>query len=101
MKDFSALIWFSCFCCASENTSSTLRLAASFLIDSVFAVRHPLSAPICENPTTTFFLPPGSPLFWPSGLFLPQEGRKLQLRQSATNSKLLKKIGSDCPGVFI
>src|ERR1041384_4486902 len=30
------------------------RLAASDLMDSVLAVRQPLSAPICEKPTTIF-----------------------------------------------
>jgi len=42
----SALIWFSCFCCASEKRRSMPRFAASERIDSVSAVRHPLSAPI-------------------------------------------------------
>ena len=55
MKARMALIWFSCFCWASENFSSMPRLAASPLIDSVSAVRHALSAPICENPTVIFF----------------------------------------------
>ena len=34
------------------------RLAASYLIESVLAVRQALSAPICEKPTTSFRLPP-------------------------------------------
>src|SRR5205814_1622872 len=35
------------------------RLEASDLIDSVFAIRQALSAPICAKPTTSFlFLPP-------------------------------------------
>src|SRR5215475_14380143 len=97
MKVFSALIWFSCFCCASENTSSTPRLAASDLIESVFAVRHPLSAPIWENPTVTFFLPPESP----SALFLPQEERKLQLKASITGRRFLQQIRTEGRGVFI
>src|SRR5215467_10687537 len=101
MNVFSALIWFSCFCCASENTSSTPRLAASDLIESVFAVRQPLSAPIWENPTTTFFLPPETPVFSPSALFLPQEERKLQLKASIRGRKFLQKIRTDGRGVFI
>src|SRR5437660_857396 len=101
MKDRSALIWFSCFCCASENTSSTPRLAASDLIESVFAVRHPLSAPIWENPTVTFFLPPESPVFSASALFFPQEERKLQLRASATRTEFFERICRGGRGLFI
>src|SRR5882762_10345849 len=55
MNERNALIWFSCFCWASANLSSMPRLAASDLMDSVLAVRQPLSAPNCEKPTTTFW----------------------------------------------
>src|SRR5690242_13207341 len=101
MNVLSALIWFSCFCCASEKTSSTPRFAASDLIESVFAVRHPLSAPIWENPTVTFFLPPESPVFSPSALFLPQEGRKLILKASIRGRRFLQQIRTEGRGVFI
>ena len=55
MNERIALIWFSCFCCASENLRSIPASLADDLIDSVFAVRHSLSAPICEKPSTIFF----------------------------------------------
>src|SRR5215831_18403996 len=101
MKDLSALIWFSCFCCASENTSSIPRFAASDLIDSVLAVRQPLSAPICENPTTIFFLPPDWGDFSPSAPCLPQEHRKPQLTARTANRTLLEKAGDEVGGFFI
>ncbi len=40
MKERIALIWFSCFCCASENLRSMPCCLAADLIDSVLAVRH-------------------------------------------------------------
>src|SRR5689334_6217399 len=49
-----ALIWFSCFCCASENFRLMPAASAASLIDLVFAVRHSLSAPICEKPSVIF-----------------------------------------------
>ena len=52
MKERIALIWFSCFCCASENFSSMPASLADDLIDSVLAVRHSLSAPIWAKPST-------------------------------------------------
>jgi|GEM_PF-6222943 len=58
MKLRIALIWFSCFCWASANFSSMPRFSASDLIDSVFAVRQALSAPIGEKPTTSFLSVP-------------------------------------------
>src|ERR1700674_1347124 len=45
-----ALIWFSCFCCASENLRLMPDSLAALLMDSEFAVRHSLSAPICAKP---------------------------------------------------
>jgi hypothetical protein len=42
MKARIALIWFSCFCCASENFSSWPAAAAAAVTDSVFAVRPSL-----------------------------------------------------------
>src|ERR1700684_1034750 len=45
-----ALIWFSCFCWASENLRVIFVAAAVDLIDSVLAVRHALSAPTCAKP---------------------------------------------------
>ena len=52
MKLRMALIWFSCFCWASENVSSMLaRFSASPLMDSVLALRQSDSAPTWEKPT--------------------------------------------------
>jgi hypothetical protein len=62
MKLRIALIWASCWPWASENFSSIPRLAASDLMDSVSAVRHGLSAPIWEKPTTRRPLPPSAAL---------------------------------------
>jgi|GEM_PF-4284456 len=55
MNERIALIWFSCFCCASENFSSMPASLAADLIDSVLAVRHSDSAPIWLKPSTIFF----------------------------------------------
>ena len=44
------MIWFSCFCWASENFRSMPAAFAASWIDLVFAVRQPLSAPTCEKP---------------------------------------------------
>ncbi len=49
MKERSALIWFSCFCWASENFSRMPASAAALRIEFVLAVRHSLSAPIWLN----------------------------------------------------
>src|SRR5262249_32960672 len=46
-----AVIWLSCFCCASARRSGTPRFAASSRIEAVSATRQALSDPICENPT--------------------------------------------------
>ena len=53
MKERIALIWFSCFCCASAILRLTLRLAASCLETEVSAARQPDSDPICEKPTVS------------------------------------------------
>src|SRR5699024_4761475 len=45
-----AWIWFSYFCWASENWRSIPASSAACWIDSVFAVRQPLSAPTWEKP---------------------------------------------------
>ena len=55
MNERMALIWFSCFCWASENFSSMPASLAEDLIDSLLAVRHSLSAPIWLKPSTIFF----------------------------------------------
>jgi len=52
-NDRRALIWFSCFCCASENFRAMFRFFASAMIDFVSAVRQALSAPIWLKPTRT------------------------------------------------
>ncbi|MNJ62611.1 hypothetical protein D3C77_584590 [compost metagenome] len=54
MKLRIALIWFSCFCWASENLSSIPDSFAASWIDFVLAVLHPLSAPTCEKPSVIF-----------------------------------------------
>src|SRR5688500_627594 len=56
-----ALIWFSCFCCASENLRVMPAVLADSWIDLVFAVRQPLSAPTCEKPIVMASLPPEDP----------------------------------------
>ena len=45
------MIWFSCFCCASENFRLTPAAAAESWIDFVLAVRQPLSAPTWAKPS--------------------------------------------------
>src|SRR5471030_1779212 len=45
-----ALIWFSCFCWASENFRLMPASLAALLTETVLAVRHALSAPTCEKP---------------------------------------------------
>src|SRR5262249_8495912 len=92
MKFGSALIWFSCFCWASDDTSSPPRFAASWLVYSLFAVRYPLSAPIWEKHTTTFFLPPES--------LLSQEERNPQLTARTADINLIEREGND-RGFFI
>ena len=44
------MIWFSCFCCASENFSSIPAAFAESWMDFVLAVRQPLSAPTWAKP---------------------------------------------------
>ncbi|MEO3814993.1 hypothetical protein ABGB17_38865, partial [Sphaerisporangium sp. B11E5] len=61
MNDRIALIWFSCFCCASENFSSIPAAFADSCTDLVFAVRHPLSAPTWENPIVIVPSPDAAP----------------------------------------
>src|ERR1700751_2901862 len=56
IKDRIALIWFSSFWWASEKRRSIPLFWASDLMDSVLAVRQPLSAPTWAKPTTNFFL---------------------------------------------
>src|SRR6185503_4531290 len=53
IKERIALIWFSCFCCASAILSVTLRLAASVFETEVSAARQPDSDPIWEKPTVS------------------------------------------------
>ena len=47
------MIWFSCFCCASENFRSTPAASADSWMDLVLAVRHPLSAPTWAKPSVS------------------------------------------------
>src|SRR5690606_10611005 len=58
MYDRIALIWFSCFCWASENRRVMPASLAASSMDLVFAVRQPLSAPTCEKPMTIASSPP-------------------------------------------
>ena len=53
MYERIALIWFSCFCCASENLSSMPASANAAWMSLVLAVRQPDSAPTCAKPTTS------------------------------------------------
>ncbi len=50
MKERIALIWFSCFCCASAILKLMFRFLASALETVVSAARQPDSEPICEKP---------------------------------------------------
>jgi hypothetical protein len=45
-----ALIWFSCFCCASANLRSMPRASACCLVTDVSAARQPDSEPIWLKP---------------------------------------------------
>src|SRR5689334_17290898 len=51
MKLRIALIWFSCFCCASENLRVIPAFFAASWTDLVLAVRQPLSAPTWAKPS--------------------------------------------------
>ena len=57
MNERSALIWFSCFCCASEKRSVMPASGAALWMEVVLAVRHSLSAPIWLNPSTMGLAP--------------------------------------------
>ena len=61
MKERSALIWFSCFCCPSENLSRNSGSASASFTERVLAVRHSLSAPTWLNPTVIAPLPASGP----------------------------------------
>src|SRR3954468_2917117 len=61
MKERIALIWFSCFCCASAILRLTLRLLASCLETEVSAARQPDSDPICEKPMVSSAALAGTP----------------------------------------
>ena len=61
MYDRMALIWFSCFCWASENFRSMPALLADSWIDLVLAVRQPLSAPTWAKPMVILPFPAPSP----------------------------------------
>ena len=56
MNERIARIWFSCFCCASENFRLMPASFAAPFTDTVFAVRHALSAPTCEAERDGFLL---------------------------------------------
>ena len=55
------MIWFSCFCCPSENFRLTPAAAAESWIDFVLAVRQPLSAPTWAKPSVSASEPPPPP----------------------------------------
>src|SRR3954447_4436247 len=66
-----AWIWFSCFCCASENFRLMPASFAALFTESVLAERQPDSEPTCEKPRVIVLAPP--PLGLLLGLsFLPQ-----------------------------
>lgn len=68
MKERMALIWFSCFCCASENWRVTPAASAAALMLSVLAVRHSLSEPTWANPRVMLSSLPASALSAPPSL---------------------------------
>ena len=76
MKERSALIWFSCFCCPSENLSRNSGSARASLTERVLAVRHSLSAPTWLNPTTIAPLP---------ACFGPEQPASSAMHSSAIN----------------
>src|SRR5690606_17583935 len=51
MNERNALIWFSCFCCASENLRLNSGATSASFTERVLAVRHSLSAPTWLKPT--------------------------------------------------
>ncbi len=77
MKERSALIWFSCFCWASENFRRIPALARSAADRPlVLAVRHSLSAPIWLKPRTiSRGPPPAASFFWQPLSSAPQAQR--------------------------
>ncbi len=76
MKSRSALIWFSCFCWASTNfRSMPLAAVSADFTDSVFAVRHPDSAPSWEKPTVMVSPPPPAAVSLPAASPPPQAVR--------------------------
>ncbi len=58
MYDRIALIWFSCFCWASENLRSMPAAVGDSCTDFVLAVRQPLSAPTWAKPIVIVESPP-------------------------------------------
>src|SRR5690606_25800072 len=74
MKERSALIWFSCFCWASEKRSRNSGATSASLTDRVLAVRHSLSAPTWLKPTVIASppaAPPPSPPEQPASAIAP------------------------------
>src|SRR5690606_19966896 len=91
MKERIAAIWFSCFCCASANLRSMPAAAASSLIDLVFAVRQPLSAPTWENPRVILSDPEPEPESEPES---PQAAREARASAApAAAARILRFIG--------
>src|SRR5690606_3936015 len=91
MKERIAAIWFSCFCCASANLRSMPAAAASSLIDLVFAVRQPLSAPTWENPRVILSDPEPEPESEPES---PQAARDARASAApAAAARILRFIG--------
>src|SRR5690606_20641703 len=61
MNERIALIWFSCFCWASEKRRRNSGAASASFTERVLAVRHSLSAPTWLKPTVIGLPSPPSP----------------------------------------
>src|SRR5690349_372941 len=86
MKVRIALIWFSCFCCASENLSWIPAFFAASWTDLVLAVRQPLSAPTWAKPMV--IAPPEPPLVLADGPGAgPPEGASVEQAVSAEEAR--------------
>jgi hypothetical protein len=79
-----ALIWFSCFCCASENLRSMPSFLAVSWMDFVLALRQPDSAPTWAKPI----------------VILPSEAEAPSSEPQAVSAIALKEIAVAAIRVF-
>src|SRR3954451_22902616 len=70
-----AWIWFSCFCCASENFRLIPACLAASFTESVLAERQPDSEPTWEKPRVIVLAPPDEPALGLLSSFLPQAAK--------------------------